>query len=169
MDIVQLGSLRGIEHLTPKLQTLGLGQTRTKTISLSVLSRFPDLKELFVEGRHRGFEAVSSLQSLEKLTLKSIFLPDLSLLLPLRRLWWLDLKLSGITNLSLLPQIGQLKYLELWMVKGLSDLSVIGSLTALQCLFLQALKNVIGLPSFKNLKDLRRVTSDMMKGLKSIE
>jgi len=169
VDIVQLGSLRGIEHLTPKLQSLGLGQTRTKTISLSVLSRFPDLKELFVEGHHKGFEAVSSLQSLEKLTLKSITLPDLSLLLPLRRLWWLDLKLRGITDLSLLPQIGQLKYLKLWMVKGLSDLSAIGSLTALQCLLLQALKNVTGLPSFKNLKDLRRVTSDTMKGLKSIE
>lgn len=169
VDIFDLESLRGIEHLPPNLESLGLGQTRTKSISLAVLSRFPDLKELFVEGHHKGIDAISSLHSLEKLTLKSITLPSLSLLLPLRELWWLDLKLGGITDLSLLPKIGRLKYLELWMVKGLSDLSAIGSLTSLQCLFLQALKNVTELPSFKNLKDLRRVTLDTMKGLKSIE
>lgn len=168
VDIVQLGSLRGIEQLPPKLQSLGLGQTRTKTISLSVISRFSDLKELFVEGHHKDLEAVSSLQSLEKLTLKAITLPDLSLLLPLRRLWWLDLKLGGITDLSLLPQVGRLKYLELVMIKGLFDLSAIGRLASLQCLVLSTLKNVAALPSFKGLDDLRRVTLITMKGLKSI-
>lgn len=167
-DIVELRSLQGIEHLPPNLESLGLGQTRTKSISLSVLTRFPELKELFIEGHHKGIDAISSLQSLEKLTLKSITLPDLSRLLPLRELWWLELKLGGITDLSLLPQIGRLKYLELLMIKGLSDLSAIGRLGSLQCLVLHALKNVTELPSFEGLNDLRRVTLITMKGLKSI-
>jgi internalin A len=77
----------------------------------------------------------------------------------------LDIKLGGTKDLRLLPQIGALKHLELWMIKGLQDLSVIAELTPLQNLFLQALKNVITLPSFRNLHRLRRVTLDTMKGL----
>lgn len=168
VDIVQLGSLRGIEHLPTQLECLGLGQTRTKSINLSALSRFPQIKELFIEGHHKGIEVISSLSGLERLTLRSVTLPDLSLLLLLRRLWWLDIKLGGTSDLSLLPELRGLKYLELWMIKGLSDISAIGCLTSLQCLFLQALKNVTELPSFKDLKHLRRVTLDTMKGLKSV-
>lgn len=35
----------------------------------------------------------------------------------------LDIELGGTKGLGLLPRVGRLRYLELWMVKGLSDLS----------------------------------------------
>jgi hypothetical protein len=91
--------------------------------------------------------------------------PDLKLLLPLKNLWSLDITLGGTKDLQLLPQIGGLKHLELWMIKGLQDIDAIGKTTTLQNLFLQALKNVTTLPSFRNLRSLRRVTLDTMKGL----
>jgi hypothetical protein len=74
-------------------------------------------------GQSKNLDVVSGLTLLEELTLRSITLPDLSLLLPLPRLLSLELKLGGAKDLSLLPRIGQLRYLELWLVKGLSDLS----------------------------------------------
>jgi internalin A len=51
------------------------------------------------------------------------------------------------------------------MINGLEDLSMIAQLTTLQNLFLQALKNVTAMPSFRDLHVLRRVTFDTMKGI----
>lgn len=91
--------------------------------------------------------------------------PDLSLLLPLTRLRALDLKLGGTNNLALLPRVGALQYLELWMVRGLHDLSPIADLVTLEYLFLQALKPVTALPSLVSCTRLARVHLETMKGL----
>jgi hypothetical protein len=105
---------------------------------------------------------------LEDLTLRSITLPDLSVLRPLKRLHSLDLKLGGTRNLDLLPEIGRLRYLELWMVRGLTDLRPIASVRTLQYLFLQALRNVTELPSLARLRSLRRLRLQTMKGLSDL-
>jgi hypothetical protein len=80
----------------------------------------------------------------------------------------LDIKLGGTKDLSLLPEIGQLKYLELWMIRGLTDLQAISDVTSLQFLFLQALRRVEKLPSFKKLQKLRRLHLETMKGVDDI-
>jgi hypothetical protein len=61
-----------------------------------------------------------------------------------------------------------IKYLELWQIKGLSDLHVISSLTGLQYLFLQSLRQVVALPPLDRLRKLRRILLDNMKGLNDI-
>ena len=60
---------------------------------------------------------------LTSLTLRSITLPDLAQLQPLAQLRALDIKLSGTRDLTLLPAIGQLEYVELWVIRGFSDLA----------------------------------------------
>ena len=79
---------------------------------------------------------------MQDLTLRSITMPDLALLLPLSRLRSFALKLGGTRDLGLLPRIGELRYLELWMIRGLADVSVIGRLPTVRSLFLQALRQV---------------------------
>ena len=165
VDVLLLQSTDGVEHLPESLEFFGFGQTKTRGISLDFLRRFGRLKDLYLEGHTKNIEAISALSHLERLTLRSITLPDLNLLLPLRHLWSLDIKLGGTKDLRLLPLIGGLKYVELWMIKGLEDLSMIAEVRTLQNLFLQALKNVTALPSFRNLHRLRRVTIDTMKGI----
>lgn len=165
VDVYLLKSVEGIEHLPDSLEFFGFGQTKSKKISLSFLRRFSCLKDLYLETHTKNIEAISSLSHLEQLTLRSITLPDLNLLLPLKQLWSLDIKLGGTKNLRLLPQIGGLKYLELWKIRGLQDLGVIAEVLTLQNLFLQALKNVTVLPSLKNLHRLKRITLDTMKGV----
>ena len=165
VDVFLLNSTEGVEYLPESLTFFGMGQTKTKGISLDFLRRFSRLKTLSLEGQTKGIESISTLRWLERLTLRSITLPDLKVLLPLRRLWWLAIKLGGTKDVQLLCEIGKLKYLELWMIKGLTDLSVVAKMTSLQNLFLQALKNVTALPSLRKLTDLRRVTLDTMKSL----
>lgn len=160
----RLVSLEGLNHLPNDLVYLGLGQTR-KRLSLAPLVRFTVLGRLYLEGQTEDVDVIGQLRSLTSLTMRSITLPDLSLLLPLTRLRALDLKLGGTNNLALLPQVGTLQYLELWMIRGLADLSPVADIATLEYLFLQSLKQVTALPSLANCTRLTRVHLETMKGL----
>jgi hypothetical protein len=159
-----LTSLEGLRHLPADVESLVIGWTRRR-LDLAPLGRFGELRTLYLEGQTKNLEVISGLRSLDDLTLRSITLPDLTLLLRLTGLRSLDLKLGGTRDLALLPRIGELRYLELWMIKGLSDVSAIGGVESLRSLFLQALPQVRTLPDLSRLGSLRRVHLETMKGL----
>jgi hypothetical protein len=77
----------------------------------------------------------------------------------------LDIKLGGIRDFSSIYGNQSVKYLELWQIRGLSDLRFISSLTGLQYLYLQALRSVIDIPDLSSLTELRRLDLQNMKGL----
>jgi hypothetical protein len=162
-----LTSLDGLRHLPDDVTEIWIGAT-DKRISLSPLARFRSLRTLYLERQHRDIEVIGELVALEDLTMRSITLPDLSVLVPLARLRSLDIKLGGTTDLRLLPRIGRLAYLELWMIRGLEDVDAIGEVVTLEELYLQALKRVIHLPSFRHLDRLRKVTLETMRGLSDL-
>ena len=166
-DVYQLKDINGLDFLPDNLEFLGLGQTKSR-ISLRPLARFKNLRDLSLEGHTKDFSVISELTNLIYLSLRSISLPDLSALIPLKRLRSLALRLGGTKELSLLPNLSELRYLELWMVKGLADLTPIGQLRQLRFLFLQDLKNVAQLPSFKQLNNLKRCHIESLKGLKDL-
>jgi hypothetical protein len=159
-----LESLDGLRHLPEDAEELTVGWTK-RALDLSILGRFRFLRTLYIEGQTKNIGVISRLSSLEDLTLRSITLPDLSLLVPLHRLLSLDIKLGGTKDLNLLPRVGTLRYLELWLIKGLSDISAVGELPQLRYLFLQALKQVDRLPDLSKCVALRRVHLETMKGL----
>jgi hypothetical protein len=165
IDVLDLANLNGFRHVSPELESFGLGPTKRKVHSLLFLERFPRLRALHLEGHARDIDVIGALSRLEHLTLRSITLNDLSVLRPLKQLRALKIKLGGTKNLALLPEIGKLRYLELWLIRGLSDLGPIASVHTLQFLFLQALKNVQAIPSLARLPMLRRIHLDTMKGL----
>jgi len=163
----KLTSLDGLRHLPADVEELGIGWTKQK-LDLAILGRFRELKTLSIEGQTRHLDVIAGLTSLEDLTLRSITLPDLSLLLPLRRLQSLDLKLGGTKDLRLLPRVGALRYLELWLIRGLTDIAAIGHLPELRYLFLQAHKHVESLPDLSEDVALRRVHLEAMKGIRDL-
>ncbi len=163
----RITSLDGLRHLSDDVEELGIGATKAR-LDLASIERFSGLRTLYLEGQMKHIEVLSRLTRLEDLTLRSISLPDLSLLLPLRRLRSFDLKLGGTRDLRLLPRIGELRYLELWLIKGLDDLSVVGEIASLRSLFLQALRRVDRLPDLGKATMLRRVHLETMKGLRDL-
>lgn len=168
VDVYPLSSLDGVEYLPDDLVFFGAGLTR-KRLSIIPLRRFTKLKELYIEGNKKDFEVISTFIELERLDMRSITLPDLSLLVPLRNLWWLTIKLGGTKDLTLLPEIGNLKYLELWMIRGLSSIKSISGIKTIEHLFLENLKNVKELPDFSGCEKLKRIDLQKMKGLQSIK
>lgn len=162
-----LPSLDGLRHLPENVDSLWIGATE-RPLDLSILARFGSLKELYLERQTRNLDVISGLTTLEELTLRSITLPDLSMLLPLTDLSSLGLKLGGTTNLALLPRIGRIRYLELWFIRGLADIGPVGDMPHLEYLFLQALKQVETLPDFSGAPNLRRIHLQTMNGLRDL-
>jgi hypothetical protein len=158
-------SFAGLRHLRPDLHSLTLGST-DKRLSLSPLEHFTGLRRLFLQKHTKDIDVLSRLTSLRSLTLREITLSDLSVLLPLPELRALDLKLGGTRDLSLLPQIGQLEYVELWMIRGLDDLTPLAEVATLRSVHLEALKQVTALPAdLSRLTRLDTIYIETMKGL----
>ena len=163
----RIRSIDGLRHLPEDAEELAIGDT-TPRQDLAILRRFRQLKSLWLEGHTKHIEVISELTELQKLSIRSITLPDLSLMLPLRSLRALEIKLGGTTDLRLLPRIGEVRYLELWLVRGLDDISAVGQMGSLRSVFLQALKRVERLPDFSGASMLRRVHLMQMKGLRDL-
>ena len=127
VDCYYLESLDGLRHLGDGVADLGIGSTR-KRMDLKILERFSNLETLHLERHIRNFDVVSTLLSLKKLSLRSITLAGLEPLIPLDRLTSLEMRLGGTRNLKLLPKLEALRYIEIWRVKGLTDITDIGAL-----------------------------------------
>ncbi len=130
-----------------------------------MIERFSNLETLYIEGHRKGLEAIAGLAQLQDLTLRSVTSPNLDFLSGLQELWSVDLKLGRTTNLAALAKVPNLKYLELWQIMKLDDLSVISELKSLQNLFLESLKRVTQMPKLNNLTSLRRVMLQNMSGM----
>jgi hypothetical protein len=166
LGIFELKDFDVLELVPATLTELTLGATRSKKPQLQSLSRFQDLRVLYIEGHDKGIECIGELHQLEDLTLRSIAIENLHYLTPLEKLWSLDVKLGSVRSFAGIEGKSSLKYLELWQVRELKDIDIISTLTGLQYLFLQSLPHIETVPSLINLKSLRRLVFDNLKGLR---
>jgi len=165
LDIFELQDFRVLELLPATLTEMSLGATRSKKPDLKSLGRFRSLKRLYIEGQNKDIEVLSQLQDLEDVTLRSVTTPDLSYLSGHGKLWSLDIKLGGIRSFKGIEGKDSIKYLELWQIRELRDVSIIGELPGLQYLFLQSLPHIESLPSLVNARALRRIVLQNLKSL----
>lgn len=168
VNVHKLESFAFLKEVSDGLNELYLVATVSKKPSLRYIDRFKKLRILFLEGHQKDIEAVQKLKALEKIVLRSISTRDVDYLKDLDKLWSVNIKLGSIHHFDALSTLPSLKYLELWQIKGLSDLSFISSLYNLQFLFIQSLKQVTALPPMKKLVKLRRLHIENMNGLTDI-
>jgi len=159
-----LTGIDGLRYVRSTLESLVIGRTR-RPLSLAALGQLDGLRSLAIEGQHHDLAVLADLHSVEALTLRSITLPDLGLLTGLDRLRSLTLHLGGTNDLALLPRLRRLDDLEIWHIRGLVDVTPIGSATGLKRLFLQAQPQVRALPDLSRLTQLTEVTLHTMKGI----
>lgn len=169
---VRIFSLQNFDFLnevSPRLKKLLLHSTKSKKPRIDMLGRFEGLEYLYLEGQQKGIESISKLRNLKEIVLRSISTPNLEFLRSNSELWSVDIKLGGIKNFDALQSLPSLKYLELWQIRGLSDLSFISKLNTLQNLFIQSLRQVTELPDLSNLTNLRRIYLENLNGLKHLD
>ena len=80
----------------------------------------------------------------------------------------ITINLGGIKDFSHLSKIKNLKFLEIFQVRGLDNLDFLSNLRSLQYLYLQNLSNIQTLPNMRNMAKLRRLIIDNLKGLNSL-
>ncbi|MEQ8532249.1 MAG: hypothetical protein RIB86_10380, partial [Imperialibacter sp.] len=168
VGIFNLDNFSFLEKINPNVTKLLLHQTRSKKPNIESISRFEKIRFLYIEGQEKGIESIRNLTNLEEVVLRSISTKDVSYLTHLPKLWSVDIKLGGIENLDAIATLPQIKYLELWQIRGLSDLSFVAKLKTLQNLFLQSLKQLSALPNLSDCTSLRRLYLENLKGLKDL-
>ncbi|AIF46028.1 hypothetical protein HY57_01465 [Dyella japonica A8] len=160
----ELEDISGFSYLQDGLDLLSFGRTK-KRLSVKFLQDMPALGTLFLEGHTKDIDSVSQLTQLTSLGMRSITLPDLALLAPLRELSILGLSFGGTRNLAALAQLPSLKRLSLFRINKLDDLSILSQLASLEFLDLDSMRNVTALPSLATLAHLEEVSLETMNGL----
>lgn len=107
------------------------------------------------------------LRPVKRLTLWAVKQP-VDILARLPRLEFLELRGGSGASISQVAGCRALRVLVVNQVRGMSDLSAIGQLAALELLSLYGLPRVLSLPSTAQLRSLTRDELGSMKGLSSI-
>lgn len=165
---LRLRSWEGVRHVAGSLERLSMGDTTLRPVSIAPIGALGKLRTLGLSGPVRNADVIGGLERIEELHLRSVTLPDLSALVPMRRLRSLYLGLGGTADLSHLPDLSALEELELWRIRGLEDLSALAGARGLRRLRLQSMSSVTKLPSLRRLPDLRHVALDTMKGISDL-
>lgn len=164
--IVSVQSLEFLEGLNADiLEELEVGVTKAN-IDLSVLKRFKNLKKLKLEYHKKNIESLSELENLEELFLYQVSITNVNFLSNLKKLLSLKVILGKYSDFSGIKGIDSLRYLELYQLRNLADISFISELPGLQYAFLGNLPKVDRLPDFSKLTKLRRIYLDNLKSLK---
>ncbi|NOS94414.1 MAG: hypothetical protein HOP30_21075, partial [Cyclobacteriaceae bacterium] len=168
VGVFELDNFDFLDKINPTLKELYLYQTRSKKPKIDSISRFQNLEYIYLEGQSKGIKEIQKLKELKKIVLRSISTDNLDYLAEKNHLWSVDIKLGGIQNFDALKSLPNLKYLELWQIRDLADLSFISSLVTLQYLYIQSLRNVEKIPPLDKLKRLRRIYFENLKGLNNL-
>jgi len=168
IGIDSLNNFDFLEDINPKIKELSICSTKSKKPKINCISKFSDLEYLYLEGQQKGIDSIKELKKLQKIVLRSISTNDLSFLSGHKDLWSVDIKLGGIKNFDSLKLLPNLKYLELWQIRGLNNLSFISELSSIQNLFIQSLKQVSEIPNMNKLIHLRKIYLENLKGLKNL-
>lgn len=149
------GDAQGLKHLPESAVEVSI-RGRCTMVDVSSLSHVRGLRSLWVTNSQKSMEALAGFACLEKLMVREARKLDASVFRNIPNLWSLDIKLGSLVNVDAIGDCAKLKYLELWMPKGLSDIQFVSRLSSLQYLFLEALGQVQSLPDFSRLNQLRR-------------
>lgn len=169
IGIYNLDNFDFLNDISPDITELSISQTSSKKPSIEVIKRFKNLRHLYLESQQKGIDVIKDLRNLEKIVLRSVATKDISYLEGLDKLWSVDIKLGGIKQFEALTKIQNLKYLELWQVRGLSDLCFISDILSLQHLFIQSLKQVTRIPQLDKLQNLKRISLENLKSLTDLK
>lgn len=137
--------------------------------NLSCLKLFDHITGLSLHGFNQSqIKKAVFPKKITDLYLLSVRVQDYSFLLPLKNLEILDIRLGGSKDFSALGNLTNLKSLSLLKILSLHDLSFISKLHRLQFLKVDSCKKISTIPNLIDLRCLRRVHLERMRGLTDI-
>ena len=120
---------------------------------------------VFVSHWRMTAKDISTLASVNHLTLWNVTFPAAFRFAELTTLAWLDIRGGSRHDLSYLRGAGGLRGLSINQIRGLADLGAISELTGLRVLALYGLAQVESLPDLSALTSLRRLELGQLRNL----
>jgi hypothetical protein len=155
-----------------RLRSLGLGQTKSTRPSLRFLRELVHLEDLWLEAHDKDFDAVAALARLRRLALRVPRAKSLDSLRGHSGIEVFSMSFGGIRDLSPLPELPNLRALQLYQVRKLDtgDLDPLGACGALEVVSLGALRNVESLRALarRPAETLRLLTLERLTGLATL-
>lgn len=164
-NLPNLKSFEDLKYLNPNLYSLSISDTTSTKPDLSILGSFLELKDLTLgTGNTKGIENISKLKKLVSLRLAGTKFKDYNLLKELIDLRYLVIVFGGTTDISALQYLN-IKYLEMWQVRKLEDISVISNMPTLEEIQIGGMRNVKEIPDLSELKLLKKIYFEKMDGV----
>lgn len=160
---LDLADVDGLAAQVDSLRWLEL-ESGLRRLDVSVVGRLTGLQQLYLRQGESSAplkgvaEALTGLRRLRYLVLHSVTLRDPHLLTRLDTLEGLVFKLGGNRDLTPLPQLPRLRFVELWSVRMLEDLTPLAACQRLEVLYLESLRRAT-LPDFSTALRLSDVTA----------
>jgi hypothetical protein len=169
VSLPNLSSLEPLVHVQDTLETLSIaGFEKPNKTSLAPLSQCLHLKSLGLTRMTKDVGVVWQLPNLEQLSFTGYNDRDLQPSNPHKKLRTIYLGFGGMEHIDLVGQMPNLAAIEIFRVKGLTDLSPLSSLTKLQYVALGDLSRITQFPNCSALRKLRRVYLDTLNGLEDL-
>lgn len=160
LDMFDCKDYSFIEKLPESIECLSLvidSSQGTPVFDCQWLLQFSTLHQLHLEKKaKKNIQCIGKLPNLRKLSLRGISVKDLYFLEP-APLEEFSLLYCGMQDLSSLVVLQGLKYLELWRILKLTDISPVAQLPLLEVLKLEDLKHVKVLPDFALENKLKKI------------
>ena len=169
IGLYNLTSFDFLTNLTSNLKELRIGETKSKKPDISFISKFQNLEHLSVAGHHKGIDAISKLKKLKSLSLHFISTENLFFLKNLENLCSVEISFGGIKDLNILSELPNIKHIELFQIRLLSNIEFISRMSNLQYLILGNMRNIKEIPSLKYNRNLRRIVFENLKGLRNLK
>jgi hypothetical protein len=168
LDINDLKAFDFLNSINDNLIELDIGRTNSKKPDLKVLERFRCLEFLALRGQNKNIEVLSTLSSLNEISLSGTTVGNFKFLHKLNKLDSLNLDLIKSSDFDSVNTLN-IKSLSVSEIRGLEDLSFISGFPHLQSISLDCLNKVEKIPSLSSEHSLRRVFIDNMKKLSDIK
>lgn len=140
-----------------RLNSLGVGETKSKAVDLSFIKEFQDLETLYIDGMKKGLENISKLSRLKTLILRGVKMENLDLVENLTNLTELNLLYGSYKDLSGISKLRNLKDLELSRVRQIPNYDFFKNLVNLEKLCFEGMSELEVLPDLSELKSLRKI------------
>lgn len=150
------------------LKTLGIEETKSRAVDLSLIKEFQDLETLYIDGMKKGLENISELSKLKTLSLRGVKMDNLDFAERLRNLTELNLLFGSYKDLSAVAKLTTLKELEISRVRQIPNYNFLNNLVNLEKLCFEGMSEMNNLPDLSGLKSLKKIQVDNNSKLEDI-
>ncbi|WP_105173031.1 leucine-rich repeat domain-containing protein [Pseudoalteromonas sp. T1lg24] len=169
IKIESLTSFSFLQYVTPNLEHLYLGRTKSKRPNLEEVLRFSSLKSLGLRGQSKNIHKLALLKNLQSLSLSGLTSKNITWITDLPQLTTLDIDIFKTDDFTPLENLKKLKSFSVSEIRGATELPFLRNMKGLEELKLTYLNRVKKLPTLGSESTLKSIVIYEMESIENID